>query len=114
MAPELAYTPHPYFYAEITVDVVRCKADLFRPGFPKWLKDNFHVWRSFEHVANEIWARGRRHYSARTIVEVLRHETALREPASNYKINDWNTPDMARLYVLMWPERQLFKLRGRN
>ena len=51
----------------------------YRPDFADWLSANPHIWSAFCAKANQVWARGRRHYSARTIVEVLRHESALAE-----------------------------------
>lgn len=49
----------------------------YRRDFPSYLADNFHVFKAFEREADKIWNRGRRHYSGRTIIEVLRHESAL-------------------------------------
>lgn len=87
-------------------------ADTFRPGFALWLRENRNVWRAFEREANRAWARGRRHYSARTIIEFLRHETALADDGADFKINGNNVPDLARLYRLRHPERAgLFETR---
>lgn len=84
----------------------------FRAGFIAWLADNAHVWAAFEREANRIWRRGRRHYSARTIGEVLRHESALRESGSEWKLNNIVFPDLARLYMLVHPARAgFFELR---
>lgn len=92
--------------------LVREHADTFRDGFADWLADNRHVWRAFEREADKVWARGRTHYSARTIVEVLRHETALTDTGAEFKLNDHNTPDLARLYRLAHPDRAgLFETR---
>lgn len=94
------------------VQTVLGNVDQFRVGFAQWLADNGHVWIAFEREANRVWSRGRRHYSARTIVEVLRHETALADTGQDWKINDHNTPDLARLYRLTYPERAgLFETR---
>ena len=86
-------------------DLVRARPELFRSGFAAWLADNLHVWRAFEREADRIWSRGRRHYSARTIVEVLRHESALAEVGGEWKINGNVVPDLARLYGLAHPDR---------
>ncbi len=94
------------------VDVVHANASIFRDSFAGWLSENGHVWRRFEQEADKVWNKGRRHYSARTIVEVLRHESALRENDPLFKLNDHNTPDMARLYRLLHPQRaDLFETR---
>lgn len=84
----------------------------FRPQFLVWLACNAHVWARFEAEASKVWHRGRRHYSARTIIEVLRHESALADTGEPWKLNDHNTPDLARLYRLVHPERaDLFEIR---
>lgn len=87
----------------------------FRADFYYWLRLNLHVWERFEQEANRVWEAGRRHYSARTIGEVLRHETAL--AAANdgeWKLNDHRWPDLARLYLAVHRDRDgFFELRGR-
>lgn len=85
------------------------RPDLFRKDFAHYLEKNFHVYQAFDEAANAVWNRGRRHYSQRTIVEVLRHESALREnPAGELKLNDKWTKDLARLWVCHHPERSSF------
>lgn len=86
----------------------------FRKDFADWLSKNAQIWDAFESQANLIWDRGRRRYSARTIGEYLRHESALREaPNENgWKLNDHAWPSCARLYMLVYPERAgFFELR---
>lgn len=86
----------------------------FRAGFLAWLVANVHVWAAFEREANRVWHRGRRHYSARTLIEHLRHETALADDGADFKLNNNAAPDLARLYLLRYPERgDLFELRAR-
>jgi hypothetical protein len=82
----------------------------FRSDFRGWLERNFAVWEAFEREANRVWERGRRHYSARTIGEYLRHETAVREDQNelSLKLNDHYWPHLARLYVCFHPEREGF------
>jgi len=82
----------------------------FRRDFMSWLVDNYPVWQAFEAEANRVWERGRRHYSARTIGEYLRHESALRERPNEHgwKLNDHYWPDLARLYMLVHQERDGF------
>ena len=84
----------------------------FRADFSEWLELNWHIWRAFVDQADRVWNRGRRHYSARTIVEVLRHESALSEFGGEFKLNGNYVPDLARLYVQRYPERAgLFETR---
>jgi hypothetical protein len=93
------------------IEVVSCSESRFRPDFPQWLKDNPHVYREFEKRALQV-ARFRSHYSARTIAETMRHDTAIRELGSEYKINGNYVPCMARLFALCNPNHaELFEYR---
>lgn len=80
----------------------------YRADFAAWLLANQHIWLAFCRHADAIWGRGRRHYSARTIVEVLRHESTLAEVGGMWKINGNFCADLARLYVETYPERDGF------
>lgn len=94
---------------------VATNVSVFRADFGTWLEANMGLWELFEMEASSVWIAGRRHYSARTIIEWMRHQTAAREKGGEFKINGNFVPDLARLYVLMWPERaKLFELRGRD
>lgn len=93
--------------------LVRAHEDRFREGFREWLIDNLVVWRAFEGHANRVWSRGRAHYAAKTIVEVIRHETLISEFDGEFKINNNITASLARLYALKHPDRaSLFEFRG--
>ena len=95
-----------------TRDILMVNRDDFLPGFAAWLVENGHVWAAFTREASKVWDKGRRKYSARTIIEVLRHESALSDSGADYKLNDHATPDLARLYRLTYPERAgLFETR---
>lgn len=101
-------------FGDEAVAIARANVGAFRDGFPGWLAINLHVWRAFEREADKVWNRGRRHYSARTIGEVLRHESALAEVGSEWKLNNIVFPDLARLYALVHRDRfELFEFRGR-
>jgi len=96
-------------------DIALANPDAFLSGFLTWLAENYHVWTAFNREANRIWNRGRRHYSARTIGEVLRHHSALAENNSEWKLNNVIFPDLARLYLLVHPERaDFFELRAKS
>ena len=87
----------------------------FRDDFARWLSANWEIWLRFEREANRVYEAGRRHWSSRTIVEYLRHETALREKDSALKLNNNWAPSMARLYLTLHPERaNLFELREKE
>ena len=78
-----------------------------------WFERNEHIWKAFEEQALLIYQRGHRHYSARTIVEFLRHHSALAEIESEWKINDHITPHLARRFMKDYPHMNgFFELRS--
>ena len=89
---------------EWTVRLAHEHADQFTEKFLAYLPDNMHVWNAFEAETLKVIRRGFRRYSARTIIEVLRHHSALAEVVGPWKLNDWNTPYLARLFDLVHPE----------
>lgn len=95
------------------IGLVRGQPYRFRDDFPDWLAKNFPIWEKFEEQANRVYSAGRKHYGARRIGEWLRHETAAREqPESDWKLNDHVWPDLARTYLMLYPEREgFFELR---
>ena len=101
-----AQMPRPLFMAHM-------HADTFTREFLAYLADNLHVYGAFEREALRVVSRGRKHYSARTIIEVLRHESLLAEAgAGAWKLNDWHTPYLARLFALLNPQHgRLFEFR---
>jgi hypothetical protein len=79
--------------------------EYFRPGFLPWLAMNEPIYRQFERQTLELIAAGRRHFSARTIVEEIRHYTRLREAgACSFKVNGNWVPDLARVFVVRYPQ----------
>jgi hypothetical protein len=101
------------FSAPSPLQTARLHADQFTSEFLAYLPDNLHVWSAFEREAFNVIRKGRTHYSARTIIEVLRHNSALSEdPAGGFKLNDWHTPYLSRLFGLMYPHHaDLFERR---
>lgn len=87
---------------------VECRPDLFRSDFAAWLDKNFHIWREFERRANAMWSTGRKHYGARTIMEVVRYDSDLKEKAGEFKINNNFVPGLARLYACHHADRESF------
>ena len=97
--------PRPLFIAHMN-------AAQFTREFLDYLPGNLHVYAAFEREALRVADRGRRHYSARTIIEVLRHESLLAEAGGGWKLNDRFTPYLARLFALMnQAHGQLFEFR---
>ena len=84
---------------------------VYRPGFYIWLRDNYVIWQRFAYECEKVRSTGRQHYSARTVIEYIRHETALRE-AGEVKLNNNAAPSMARLYMAAYSCPDFFQLRG--
>lgn len=104
-------------FEQSTHEAAAANENVFRLDLPAWLRapTNFLIWSAFVYQANAIWSKEIRHYSARTIGEVLRHHTVLSDTGEDYKLNDWLWPDLARLYMLVYPDRAgFFELRGRR
>jgi len=84
----------------------------FSNEFMEWLPDNYHIWLAFVTETDKVIAVGFKHYSARTIVHVIRHHSALVEQGSGWKINNNVSPYLARLYALAYPSKgELFTKR---
>lgn len=100
----------------IALSKVAAMPALFRRDFYDWLKENYPVFQYFEQSALKVREAGFKHYSARTIVEVMRHRTNIREIGDGtWKLNDHRTPDMARLFNSLHPEcAGLFEFRVRK
>ena len=69
----------------------------FQSDFRQWLRDNWKIFLTFYDNADSM-QQHREHYSARTIIEVLRWHTDLMERDQTFKIGNNAVPDMARLY----------------
>lgn len=85
--------------------------DVFCASFQGWLSENMAVYEEFEARALRLWEMGRKHYSARTIMESIRHDSDIRESSGQYKINNNIVPDCARLFLLVHPEKRMFDFR---
>jgi len=84
----------------------------WRPGFADYLADNMPVVVRCIREAKAVRLR-HHHYSMRTIVEFIRHQTKTYEAASQFKINNNMAPDIARLAMLLITELDgMFELRN--
>jgi hypothetical protein len=90
---------------EDIIQTVWTHREWFLPDFPQWLNENYHVFEVFVNHADELWNRGRRFYSSRTICEKMRFDHDVRENNSKFKISNTRTPDLGRLYVVLHPLR---------
>lgn len=79
--------------------------------FESWIAQNQHIYKAFEREALLI-AQKRQRYSARTIIEFLRHHSILKEASGEWKINDHCIPHLARLFIRNHPKHTgLFEFR---
>lgn len=85
------------------LQIARDNADKFPDDFLEWLPENIHVFEAFAQEAFSVIKRGFTHYSAYTIVEFLRHHSAIRESGGEWKINNNHRPYLARLFDLVYP-----------
>lgn len=87
--------------------------DKFSDEFIEWFPDNEHVWNAFVLETMKVKRAGFKHYSARTIIHVLRHHSAISENGSQWKINDHHSPYLARLFDIVYPHKAgLFEYRA--
>jgi len=100
-------------YARVITAIINKAPDQFKPGFGEWLARNWAIYLEFEFQALRVFKSGRKHYSARTIAEYIRHQTLLSETDSAFKLNDHATPGMARFFAFRHPHAAgLFEYRG--
>lgn len=86
------------------VDMVEANPKLFTQEFRVWLPKNLHIWDAFVQESTRVIDRGFQHYSARTIIHVLRHHSALVENGTGeWKISNNTSPYLSRLFGLMYP-----------
>ena len=79
--------------------------DGYPAGFWHWLARNEHIYAAFKIEAIRMALTGRKRYSARTITEVLRWQTDLKDSETTFKINGNYVPGMARLFMSEYGER---------
>jgi hypothetical protein len=86
--------------------LIKDNPDQFSDDFIEWLPDNAHVWDAFVREVFRIRGRGYKHYSSYTIVEYLRHHSAVAEKSEHgeWKINNNHRPYLSRLFDLKYPE----------
>jgi hypothetical protein len=95
-------------------ELIHAHPETFRPGFWLWLTQSEYVWREVKSAADRTWHAGVRQWSMDRVLQHLRHDRALngRHPL---KIDDRWSSSMARLYVMLHPERKdLFEFRQRR
>lgn len=99
-SPQLSmFPPQPDIMA-----VAKANASILSSEFMEWLPENIHVWDAFVYEVFRVIHRGRKHYSSRTIIEVLRHNSAVSDTSEPYKINDHSVPYLSRLFDVAYPQ----------
>lgn len=87
--------------------------DKFSSEFLNWFPNNQIIWNAFVRETGKVINAGFKHYSARTIIHVLRHHSALAEAGGEWKINNNISPYLARLFALCYPQHSnLFEYRS--
>ena len=82
------------------IDFMQQHQDQYPDGFFHWLSQNQHIWKAFEEKAYIMAAVAKRpRYSARTIIEVMRWDSDLREKNKLFKISNNMVPGLARLWM---------------
>ncbi|MEN9315465.1 MAG: hypothetical protein RIS35_1858 [Pseudomonadota bacterium] len=80
-------------------------AEQFTQEFLDWLPCNLRIYDQFCTEAFKVIDRGFKHYSARTILHVIRHHSALAEKSdAGWKVNNNHSPYLARLFDLQYPQ----------
>jgi hypothetical protein len=72
--------------------------------FKEWHRANPHVYREFVRLANQMKGTGRKRYSARTIMEVLRWHYDIKTTGDVFELNDNFTPIYVRMLIHNYPE----------
>ena len=75
------------------------QSDPVRTAFDKFHADNPHVYEWFKRNALALQARGRTHYSARTMLHAFRFHTDMTTTDDTFKINNNWSPWYARMLM---------------
>lgn len=87
------------------LNIVDANKSMFTEEFAEWVGQNLHVFAAFVEQARYVKKVMRRdHYSARTIGEWLRHNSAIKEKGNGWKLNNNWFPALARLSMLAYPD----------
>lgn len=84
-------------------------SDLFRPRDVP-----VDVWLLFVQEADRVRATGRKHYGARTILEVIRHHQIIDRRNRDFVINNNWQADLSRAYMALRNCHGFFEIRERH
>jgi hypothetical protein len=97
------------------MDIVLGHPETYPDEFVHYISENLNVYDAFEREAFKVINRGYTHYSARTIIEVLRHHTNLSDSTETWKLADHPMPYLSRLFAAHHPAHaNLFSYRTTN
>lgn len=114
ITPAAARPPPVITRQERVLQLVLQHAQALRYVGVDWMRANWKIWEAFEREADDRYREGQRAWGSRTIGEYIRRETRIQEQGGKFKVNDHIWPDLARLYLMLKPERDgFFELRGR-
>lgn len=87
------------------IEVMKMNRSLFTDDFCDWLPTNLHVFGEFCSRARSLVRAGRKHYSGKTIIEVIRYNTDIKQNGkTSWKLNNTHTSYLVRLCELVYPE----------
>jgi len=93
------HNPKHSFLMEIVLE----HPETFPEEFVHYISENMNVYDAFEREAFRVIGRGYLHYSARTIIEVLRHHSNLSDSTERWKLADHPMPYLSRLFAAHHP-----------
>ena len=86
------------------IETMEKSSFIFSDSFETWLFLNNPIWLEFVKKAREAKSKGHtQRFSAKTIIEIMRWESPLREQDVTFKISNNHTADLARLVTACWP-----------
>ena len=85
------------------MEIVLEHPETFPKEFVHYISENMNVYDAFEREAFRVINRGYLHYSARTIIEVLRHHSNLSDNTEKWKLADHPMPYLSRLFAAYHP-----------
>ena len=97
------------------MEIVLEHPETFPEEFVHYISENMNVYDAFEREAFRVISRGYSHYSARTIIEVLRHHSNLSDNTEKWKLADHPMPYLSRLFAAHHPAHtNFFSYRSTN
>jgi len=77
-------------------------------AFERYDAENPQVWEQFKEIAFDLIERGRKHYGAKAIFEVIRYHRATQTNDPDFKLNNNFTAFYARKFINLYPQYKDF------